>query len=89
MRPNSKPSIASRATVRSLIVACLPAAAVGFVASSPAVGAVFGEGANHGLTVDDNAVSTNVPATNGAGTNSTGNRTNNDQTIESIEGIRR
>ncbi len=69
MKLNFKPSVSSRATVRSLIVACLPTAAVGLVAGSPAVGAVFSEGANHGFTVDDNAVSTNAPATNGAGTN--------------------
>ncbi len=88
MKSNQKPSIASRTSVRSLIVAFMPAAAVGLVASSPAVGAVFGEGANHGLTVDDNAASTNVPATNGAVTNS-GSATNPPpQPIDVVDGLR-
>jgi hypothetical protein len=52
------------------------------------VGAVFGEGANHGLTVDDNAASTNVPATNGAATNS-GSATNPPpQPIDVVDGLR-
>jgi hypothetical protein len=70
MKSNYKSSVASRTTVRSLVVAFMPAAAVGLVTSSPVLGAVFDDGANRGLTVDDNAASTNVPATNGAGTNS-------------------
>ncbi len=41
MRTKLKPSNSSRTSVRSLIVACLPAAAVGIVANSPALGAVF------------------------------------------------
>ena len=70
MKSNFKPSIASRASVRSLIVSCLPAAAVALVANSPALGAAFQEPANHGLTVDDNtAASTNGTSTNAAGTN--------------------
>ncbi len=67
MKSNYKSSVASRATVRSLVVAFMPAAAVGLVASSPAVVAEFGESANHGLTVDDNAATTNGPSTNGTG----------------------
>jgi hypothetical protein len=83
MRSNHKPTIVSRASVRSLIVACLPAAAVAFVANSPAVGAVFSPSADQGLTVDDNS------ATNSKGhsTNSSGTNTNGDMP-EIMNGIR-
>jgi len=64
-----KPSIASRTSVRGLIITCLPAAAMGVIANSPALGAVFNSPANQGLTIDDNtAASTNASGTNGIGT---------------------
>jgi hypothetical protein len=53
----------------------MPAAAVAFVANSPALGAVFNDGANQGMTVNDNkGVSTNGPSTNGVGSNTNGDR---------------
>jgi hypothetical protein len=84
MRPRIKPSIASRTSVRGLIAACMPAAALGILANSPALGAVFHPLANQGLTVDDKAAaSTNAPGTNGMGnTNSDG------QVPISIQGVR-
>jgi hypothetical protein len=46
----------------------MPAAAVVFLASSPALSAAFSTSANQGLAVDDNAVAnTNAPTTNHAG----------------------
>ena len=70
MKSNFKPSVSSRASVRSLIVSCLSAAAVALAANSPALGAAFHEPANRGLTVDDNtAASTNASSTNAASTN--------------------
>jgi hypothetical protein len=71
-RLHHQSSMASRATVRSLIVACLPAAAAGLVAGSPALGAALSQASHHGLTVDDN----NGAATNSPGTNSSGIDTN-------------
>lgn len=70
MRTNFKPSVSSRASVRSLVVACLPAAAIAFVANSPALGAAISSATNHDLTVDDNTgTGTNGPATNDPSTN--------------------
>jgi hypothetical protein len=70
MKSNYKPSLSNRASVRSLIVACLPAAAVAFVANSTVLGAVFGECTGHDLTVDDNhGAATNCPSTNSSGIN--------------------
>ena len=74
MRTKFKPSISSRTSVRGLIVACMPATALGNIANSPVFGAVFNQPANQGLTTDDNAStngsSTHAPATNrSAGTN--------------------
>jgi hypothetical protein len=63
MQIKPKPFISSRTSVRSLIVACMPAAALGVIANSPALGAVFNPSSNQGLTTDDNA------STNGANTN--------------------
>ena len=67
MRAMLKPSISSRTSVRSLIVACLPAAALGVAANSPVLGAVFSQPANQGLTTDDHA-GTNAPSTNSTDT---------------------
>jgi hypothetical protein len=68
MKPSYKASISSRASVKSLIVACMPAAAVAFLANSPALSASLSAPAHQGLTVDDNAVaSTHSPTTNHAG----------------------
>ena len=76
-------------SVRNLIVACLPAAAIGFVANSPTLGAAFTGLANQGLTVDDNTgASTNGPAAKGPNTNNSGGRTNIDQIQECIQGVR-
>ncbi len=74
MRTKLKSSISSRTSVRGLIVACMPAAALGIIANSPVFCAVFNQPANQGLTTDDNAStngsSTHAPATNSsAGTN--------------------
>jgi hypothetical protein len=75
MRTKFKPSTSSRTSVRGLIVACMPAAALGVIANSPALGAVFNAPANQGLTMDDNAAaSTNSAGTHAPSTNSsTGN----------------
>jgi hypothetical protein len=63
-----KPSLSSKASVKSLIVACMPAAAVAFLANSPALSAAFSEPAHQGLAVDDNTVAnTNSSPTNHAG----------------------
>jgi len=71
MRHKLNPSIASRTSVRGLIIACMPAAALGVIANSPALGAVFNSPANQGLTADDNtAASTNGPGTHTPSTNS-------------------
>jgi hypothetical protein len=53
----------------------MPAAALGVLANSPALGAVFNQPTNQGLTTDDNSstngASTHAPSTNSsAGTNS-------------------
>jgi hypothetical protein len=85
VKSNYKSSISSRASVRSLIVACLPAAAVAFVANSPALGAAFNEGANHGLILDDNKGA----STNGSSTNASGSNTNDDHKVYPCFGIRR
>jgi hypothetical protein len=75
MKSNHKASIASRASTRLLVVACLPATVVAFVANSPALGAVYNTATNHGLSVDDNnGASTNGPGTNGIGSNTNGSR---------------
>jgi hypothetical protein len=79
MRAKLKPSISSRTSVRSLIVACMPAAALGVIANSPVLGAVFNPLANQGLTTDDNAsASTNGPAPHAPSTNSSSRGTNKD-----------
>jgi hypothetical protein len=79
MQTKSKPSITSRTSVRSLIIACMPAAALGVAANSPVLGAVFNPPANQGLTVDDNAAaSTNGASTHAPSTNSSSAGTNND-----------
>ena len=85
MRPRIKPSISSRTSVRGLIIACLPAAALGIAANSPVLGEDFKQPANQGLTVRDQAAaSTNAPGTNGLG-----NTTNNiEQVPISIHGVR-
>ena len=83
MRAEFKPSISSRTSVRGLIVACMPAAALGVIANSPALGAVFHPLANQGLTADDNAAA----STNAPGTNRPGNTTNNDGQVI-IQGVR-
>ena len=77
MRTKLKPSISSRTSVRGLIVACMPAAALGIIANSPALGAVFSQPAVQALTTDDktgastNGASTHATSTNSsAGTNS-------------------
>ncbi len=84
-RTKMKPSISSRASVRSLIVACMPAAALAVIANSPALGAVFGESANQGLTVaDKTAANPKAPSTNGIG-----NTTNNNfQVPITTQGVR-
>jgi hypothetical protein len=65
LRTKSKPSISSRTSVRGLIIACLPAAALGVVADSPVLGAAFNQPADQGFTVDNNpGARTNIPSTN-------------------------
>jgi hypothetical protein len=72
MRTKFKPSISSRTSVRGLIIACMPAAALGVIANSPALGAVFNPSSNQGLTGDDNAAaSTNGASHHAPSTNST------------------
>jgi hypothetical protein len=68
MKTNFKSSISSRVSVRGLIIACMPAAALGVAANSPVLGAVLNE-AHQGLAVEDNS---------GASTNSGSAGTNND-----------
>ena len=72
MRTKLKSSVSSRTSVRGLIVACLPAAALGVIANSPVLGAVFSQLANQGLTTDDhagtNGASTHAPSTNSTDT---------------------
>ena len=71
MRTKLKPSISSRTSARSLIIACMPAAALGVIANSPALGAVFNPLANRGLSVDDNSgASTNGASHHAPSTNS-------------------
>jgi len=72
MQTKLKPSISSRTSVRGLIVACMPAAALGIIANSPALGAVFSQPADQALTTDDKTgASTHATSTNSsAGTNS-------------------
>jgi len=91
MRSCFKPSLASRASARSLIVACMPAAAIAFVAHSPALGAAFGPAPNRDLTEDDNAsAGTNGPPTHVPGTNNSGSATNRDWPPEyPVDGFRR
>ena len=89
MRTNFKSSISSRASVRSLIIACMPAGVIAFAANSPALGAAFDTATNHDVAVDDNTgTGTNGPAANGPSTNSSGNSTNHD-IIYCCAGIRR
>ena len=89
MKSNFKTSISSRASVRSLIVACLPSAALVMAANPPALGAAIDSATNHDLTVDDNTgASTNVPTTNGPGTNTSGAGTNHLPTIHACAGER-
>ena len=90
MRVTFKPSLASRASARSLIVACMPAAAIAFVANSPALGSAFDQATNRDLTVNDNAgAETNVPPAQIPGTNNTGNATNHNWPPEyPLEGAR-
>jgi hypothetical protein len=79
MRTKLKPSISSRTSVRGLIVACMPAAALGIIANSPVLGAVFNQPANQGLTTDDNAgASTNGASAHAPHTNSGSAGTNSD-----------
>jgi hypothetical protein len=86
MKSNYKPSISSRTSVRSLIVACLPGAGLAFVANSPALGAAFAASTNRGLTVDgNNDAGTNTPTTNHAGKPGDIN-TNGIQAIAGIRG---
>jgi hypothetical protein len=80
MNAGYKPSISSRASVRSLVVACMPAAAVGLLANSPALGAAFIQ-VDQGLAVNDN----NGASTNGSSTNGSA-RTTNDISIQGIRG---
>jgi hypothetical protein len=88
MRAKLKPSISSRTSFRSLIAACLPAAALGVIANSPALGAVFNPSSNQGLTADDNAAaSTNGAATHFTSTNNSSAGTNFDRGV-TWEGIR-
>jgi len=79
MRTKFKPSTSSRTSVRGLIVACMPSAALGVIANSPALGAVFNPPANQGLTVEDNAAaSTNSASHHAPSTNSGSAGTNRD-----------
>jgi hypothetical protein len=69
MESNYKASIASRASVRSLIIAFMPATAVALVANSSSLGAAFIP-SDQGLTFNNNtAASTNGPSTNGSPAN--------------------
>ncbi len=64
MRTKLKTSVSSRTSVRGLIVACMPAAAIGVIANSPVLGAVFNPLANQDLAVDDKAAaSPSTPST--------------------------
>jgi hypothetical protein len=86
MKPNYKFSISSRASVKSLIVVCLPTTAVAFVANTPALSAAFRAPTNQVLTVDDNAVaSTNSPSTNGS-SSSTNSYNKPSLTIQGVRG---
>ena len=77
MQSRFKPSLSSRASARTLIVACMPAAALAMVAHTPALGSVFAPAANPDLTADDKAgASTNAPPAHIPGTNNSGNATN-------------
>ena len=79
MRTKMKTSISSRTSVRGLIIACLPAAALGVIANSPVLGAVFDPVANRGLTTDDNAAAiTNGASSHAPSTNSSSAGTTND-----------
>jgi len=83
-----KPSTSSRTSVRGLIIACMPAAVLGVIANSPALGAVFNPSSNQGLTADDNAAaSTNGAGTHYTSTNSSSADTNFDRGV-TWEGIR-
>ena len=90
MKSNFKPSISSRASIRSLIVASLPATVLAYAANCPALEAAINSATNHDLTVDDNLnPATNAPTTNGASTNRSGASTNGDRPINyPISGIR-
>jgi uncharacterized RDD family membrane protein YckC len=90
MRATFKPSLSSRASARSLIVACMPAAAIAFVADSPALGSAFAHAADRDFTVADNAgASTNIPPTHIPSTNNTGNTTNRNWPPEyPVDGMR-
>jgi len=71
MKYNRKSSIASRVSVRSLVVVCMPVAALTMAANSPVPGAVFSQPASQDLTTEDNAgVSTNGASTHAPSTNS-------------------
>ena len=85
MRRRIKPSISSRTSVRSLIVACMPATVLGVVANSPALGAIFNQPASQCPAVVDKAVaSLKAPSTNRIG-----NTTNNNEQVPiCIQGIR-
>ena len=88
MRSNFKPSVSSRVSVRGLIVACMPAAALGIAANLPVLGAVLNE-AHQGLAVEDNAgASTKAPPPHPPSTNSSHAGTNIDFPGEVWAGLR-